>query len=150
LTKGKWITEKFQIQIDHVGYIMIVLGLGNLAGSLMIVPLFLVLPSLPWIWAICIVYFAISVILNVLTPVIAQILLSINPEIRRTITSLTNSTMNASVTLGSWMSGFLYALMNGFSAVGIFAVGCLALFLIALNLSGVFVTQEITKEKLSS
>jgi predicted MFS family arabinose efflux permease len=167
---GKWITERFEIPVDHVGYIMIFLGLGNLVGSLLsatviqryrryktmvssslaIIPLFILLPHLKWIWTVCVVYFGISVILNIMTPAIAEQLLSLNPSTRGTITSLTNATMYASVTLGSWTAGLLYSFLGGFSTVGIYSAICFAFSLSTFIASGVLKERQDQRHKLAS
>ncbi|WP_223192381.1 hypothetical protein [Paenibacillus sedimenti] len=66
---------------------------------------------------------------------------SLNPTIRGTISSLATSTMNAATTFGAWMAGMLYAMFNGYSAVGIFTGICLACSLLVFISSGVLSTQ---------
>ncbi|TBL80445.1 MFS transporter [Paenibacillus thalictri] len=166
---GKWITDTFHFSVEQVGYMMIFIGVGNLLGSLcsalivqrykpyktilfsslLIVPLFIILPHMPWIWTICIVYLSISVALNIMTPVIASLLSELNPSIRGTITSLTNATMYASVTLGAWTAGMLYSWFNGFAAIGIFSAVCFASAWATFQISGVLDIQEQQIKKLA-
>jgi predicted MFS family arabinose efflux permease len=167
---GKWITDRFQVSIDQVGDIMIFLGIGTLVGSLcsafiihkfnrfntmltgilILVLFFIILPHLPSILAISIAYFFISVIFYIIAPPIMEMLISLNPAIRGTISSLSQATMYASITLGSWIAGLLYAQFNGFSAVGIFSAVCFAISLLTFILSGVLTFQVKTKKDLAS
>lgn len=70
---------RFHVSVGHIGYIMIFLGFGNLLGSLTLILLYILLPNLQWIWLVCFVYFGISLISNIMTPAIAERLLSLNP-----------------------------------------------------------------------
>jgi len=154
---GKWITDRFQVTVDQVGAIMIFLGIGTFAGSLcsafivrklnrfntvlvgglMLVLLFIVLPHLPSIITISTAYFFISLVFYIIAPPIMEMLISLNPAIRGTISSLSQATMYASITLGSWLAGSLYAQSGGFSTVGTVTAACFAFSLLTFRLSGV-------------
>ncbi|WP_248927895.1 MFS transporter [Paenibacillus hamazuiensis] len=154
---GKWMTDRFHLSVDQIGYMMILLGLGNLAGSMgsgyvsgvlnrfntmvigfvLLIAAFVSLPHFTSVSAVAGAYFVIFALLGIMFPLIIGILTSLNPSIRGTISSLSTSTMNAATTLASWIAGMLYVLFNGFSAIGIFAAVCFAGALFIFALSGV-------------
>lgn len=158
---GKWMTDRFDLSVDDVGYVIIFLGLGNLLGSLcspyvikalsplrtMAVGMLIVIAAyvaLPYVSSVHIVkgaYFFIFAILGILFPLMVGLLNSLNPTIRGTISSLATSTMNAATTVGAWMAGLLYAGFNGYSAVSIFTGICLACSLLVFVSSGILSTR---------
>ena len=143
---GKWMTDRFHLSIDHVGYVMFFLGVGNIVGSisgayvikiwnrfntmvvgfLASIALFISLPHLPSVSGFEGAYFIIFANMGITFPLMLGLLTSLNPTIRGTISSLANSIMYAATALGSWIAGLIYATFNGFSAVGIFAATCFA------------------------
>jgi len=164
---GKWVTDRYHLSIDQVGYSMFFLGLGNIVGSLcsaymiktfnrfntlvagilVSVACFIVLPHLPSVAAFEGVYFLIFVTMGVAFPLIMGLLISLNPTIRGTISSLASSTMYAATTLGSWIAGLIYASLNGFYAVGLFAAGCFAGSLLLFIFSGILAGDAKTKKE---
>ncbi|WP_040951850.1 MFS transporter [Gorillibacterium massiliense] len=166
---GKWMTDRFHLSIDQVGYVMIFLGLGNLVGSMssayviqklnvfrtmavsipVLIAGFIVLPHLPAVSAVAGTYFLIFAVLGIAFPLMMGRLTSLNPAIRGTISSLANSVMYAATTLGSWIAGLLYAAFNGFSAVGIFTAICFAGSLAVFIISGVLTIPGQTKKELA-
>ncbi len=118
---GKWITDRFQISIDQVGDIMIFLGIDTLVGSLC---------------SAFIIHKFNRFNIYIIAPPIMEMLISLNPAIRGMISSLSQATMYASITLGSWMAGLLYAQFNGFSAVGILTAVSFAISLLTFILKG--------------
>jgi predicted MFS family arabinose efflux permease len=154
---GKWLTDSFELRVDEVGRVMLFLGIGNLAGSLCSAHLvklatrshtlfaavallaagFIVLPRFTSVVAVTGGYLAIFTILGILFPVIIEILTSLNPAIRGTISSLASSTMNMATTLGALAAGGLYSFFHGFAAVGVFSAVSFAASLIAFIASGV-------------
>lgn len=167
---GTWVTDRFHLSIDQVGYVMIFLGLGNLVGSLssayiinklnrfntmvvgilLLILFFIALPHLPSVSAVAGSYFLICLILGTIFPLMMGLLTSLNPTLRGTISSLANSTMYAATTLGSWIAGLLYAVFNGFSTVGLFTAVCFACSLLTFILSGVLTINTPTKKELTS
>lgn len=158
---GKWMTDRFHLSIDEAGYVIIFLGLGNLLGSicspyvikalnpfqtmaagmLIVIAAYIALPHVSSVYIVKGAYFFIFTILGILFPLMVGLLNSLNPTIRGTISSLATSTMNAATTFGAWMAGMLYAVFNGYSAVGIFTGICLACSLLVFSSSGVLSTQ---------
>ncbi|MGF7032219.1 putative MFS family arabinose efflux permease [Paenibacillus mucilaginosus] len=154
---GKWVTDRFHLSIDQTGSVMFFLGLGNIVGSfgggyvikalnryntlvagfLVSIACFIVLPHLPSLAAFESVYFFIFVHMGIVFPLILGMLNSLNPAIRGTISSLANSIMYAATTLGSWIAGLIYAAFSGFYAVGIFAAVCFAGSLLSFIFSGI-------------
>lgn len=167
---GKWVTDRYQLSIDQAGYVMFFLGLGNMAGSLggayvikalnrfnalvagflVSIVSFIVLPHLTSVAAFESVYFFIFVNMGIAFPLILGMLNSLNPAIRGTISSLANSIMYAATTLGSWIAGLIYAAFNGFSAVGIFAAICLAGSLLFFMFSGILASEAKPKKEFAS
>ncbi|MDP4099044.1 MFS transporter [Paenibacillus sp. P96] len=167
---GKWVTDRFHLSIDQAGYVMFFLGLGNIVGSfggayviqklnrfntlvagfLVSIACFIVLPHLPSVAAFEGVYFFIFVNMGIAFPLILGMLNSLNPTIRGTISSLANSIMYAATTLGSWIAGLLYATFNGFSSVGLFAAACFAGSLLCFIFSGIVNNQAQAKKELAS
>ncbi|AFC28622.1 major facilitator superfamily protein [Paenibacillus mucilaginosus 3016] len=154
---GKWVTDRFHLSIDQTGSVMFFLGLGNIVGSfggcyvikalnryntlvagfLVSIACFIVLPHLPSLAAFESVYFFIFVHMGIVFPLILGMLNSLNRAIRGTISSLANSIMYAATTLGSWIAGLIYAAFSGFYAVGIFAAVCFAGSLLSFIFSGI-------------
>jgi len=164
---GKWVTDRFQLSIDQAGYVMFFLGLGNIVGSLsgayiiktlnrfntlvagflVSIACFIVLPHLPSVAAFESVYFFIFVTMGIAFPLILGLLNSLNPTIRGTISSLANSIMYAATTLGSWIAGLIYASFDGFSAVGLFAATCFAGSLLLFIFSGILASDAKIKKE---
>lgn len=167
---GKWMTDRYHLSIDQVGYVMFFLGLGNMVGSisgayvikmlnrfntmvvgfLVSIVCFISLPHLPSVSAFEAVYFFIFATMGIVFPLILGLLNSLNPTIRGTISSLANSIMYAATTLGSWIAGLIYATFNGFFAVGIFAAICFAGSLLFFIVSGILTIHSKTKKELAS
>lgn len=163
---GKWMTDRFHLSVDQVGYVMFFLGLGNLVGSfsgayvikmlnrfntmvvgiLVSIACFIALPHLPTVASFEGVYFFVFANMGIAFPLILGMLNSLNPTIRGTISSLANSIMYAATTLGSWFAGLIYATFNGFSAVGIFAAICFAGSLFSFIASGILTNHTKTKK----
>ncbi|MNG08950.1 hypothetical protein D3C84_923430 [compost metagenome] len=78
------------------------------------------------------------------------LLTSLNPAIRGTISSLSNSVMYAAATIGSALAGSLYVMFNGFSAIGVFTALCFAGALLTFILSGVLTVHIPTRKDQSS
>ncbi|SFJ32945.1 Predicted arabinose efflux permease, MFS family [Paenibacillus sp. UNC496MF] len=143
---GKWMTDRFDLSVEQVGFVMFFLGIGNLAGSfggaylvqklnrfntlvggfLLAIGCYIVLPFLPSVAAFDGVYFFVFLNMGIAFPLIMGLLTSLNPAIRGTISSLGNSIMYAATTIGSWIAGLIYAAFNGFIAVALFAALCFA------------------------
>ncbi|XOK59175.1 MFS transporter [Paenibacillus elgii] len=167
---GKWVTDRFHLPIDQAGYVMFFLGLGNIVGSLcgayviktlnrfntlvagilVSIACFIVLPHLPSVAAFESVYFFIFVTMGIAFPLILGLLNSLNPTIRGTISSLASSIMYAATTLGSWIAGLIYASFNGFSAVGLFAAICFAGSLLLFIFSGILASDAKTKKEIAA
>ncbi|MFM1653246.1 MFS transporter [Brevibacillus sp. B_LB10_24] len=154
---GKWMADRFSLSVNEAGYVIIFLGLGNLLGSLcspfvikalqqfqtmaagmlIAIAAYIALPHVSSLSMVKGVTFFIFAILGILFPLMVGLLNSLNPTIRGTISSLATSTMNAATTLGAWMAGMLYAVFNGYAAVGVFTGICLACSLVVFMSSGV-------------
>ncbi|WP_426452141.1 MFS transporter [Paenibacillus sp. S-38] len=167
---GKWVTDRFHLSIDGAGYVMFFLGLGNIIGSfagayviktfnrsntlvagfLVSIVCFIVLPHLPSPAAFESVYFFIFVNMGIAFPLILGMLNSLDPTIRGTISSLANSIMYAATTFGSWIAGLLYATFHGFSAVGMFAAVCFAGSLFSFIFSGILSSGAKTTKEIAS
>lgn len=165
---GKWMTDRFELSVDHVGFVMFFLGLGNMAGSfggayvtkiwgrlntlvigfVISIVCFLIAPHLSSVSAFEGVYFFIFATMGISFPLIMGLLTSLNPTIRGTTTSLANSIMYTATALGSWIAGLIYATFNGFTAVGIFAALCIAGSLLAFFSSGIIPAHQKTKNQL--
>ncbi|MBB6733571.1 MFS transporter [Cohnella zeiphila] len=164
---GKWLTERFSLSLDQVGNLMIFLGIGTLVGSLssasvfcafprvrtltfgglLLAFLFVLLPSLPSVTAIALVYLLISFLFYLIAPPIMESLISLHPDIRGTITSSAQATMYAAITLGSWAAGLLFAHFRGFGAVALLSAGCLAASLAIFIASGVVAPKRSAEKK---
>ncbi|MDF2724193.1 MAG: transporter, partial [Paenibacillus sp.] len=120
---GKWLADRFVLPIEQIGTVMMFLGFGTLAGSMissavtqklgrtntvvagmgLLIFLYPAAPHLTNIPAVTAAYLVIFTILGVLFPIIMEALTALNSSIRGTISSLANSTMNGANTLGAWM-----------------------------------------------
>ncbi|MCC3372519.1 MFS transporter [Cohnella sp. REN36] len=146
---GKWMTDRFGLSIGQLGTVMMFLGLGTLAGSMIsalatrklgaagavtigmsaLVALYAGMPHLGGLSGVTAAYLVINTVLGVIFPIVMAGLTSLNASIRGTISSLANATMNGANTLGAWLAGLLYVQLGGFSAIGAFAGACLVLSL---------------------
>jgi predicted MFS family arabinose efflux permease len=117
---------------------------------LILIVCFIALPHLPSVSAVAGAYFLIFIFIGLIFPLLMGLLTSLNPTIRGTISSLANSVMYAVATLGSWIAGLLYAMFNGFFAVGIFTAICFAGLLFSFILSGVLTINAKTKKEHAS
>lgn len=154
---GKWMADSFQLPIGQIGLVMMFLGFGTLLGSvisssiiprlgranaviagmLLIIALYAVIPQLMNLPVVTIGYLIIYTILGVLFPTVMEALTSLNASLRGTISSLANSTMNGANTLGAWVAGVIYVQFSGYSTIGFFAAVCLALSLVTFLVGGV-------------
>ncbi|MBB6730583.1 MFS transporter [Cohnella zeiphila] len=154
---GKWLSDRFDLSVGSIGYVMIFVGLGNFAGSLVsarisqaiglratfagafaaLVALYLAMPHLPSAAAVAGAYFFIFTVLGTLFPLIVGLLNSLNARIRGTISSLSTATMNAATTLGASISGLLYARSDGYAAIGAVSACFMALSLASFLASGI-------------
>ncbi|WP_239615555.1 MFS transporter [Cohnella mopanensis] len=159
---GKWLADRFELPIGQIGTVMMFLGLGTLAGSLissyatrklgntkavavgmsMLVVLYAVMPRLANLPLVTIIYLIIFTTLGIIFPIVMGALTSLNASIRGTISSLANSTMNGANTLGAWVAGLLYVQLGGYSSIGIFSAVCLALSIGTFLFSGVLGSKE--------
>ncbi|MGG1553338.1 MFS transporter [Paenibacillus ferrarius] len=160
---GKWIADQFAYPVSQIGTVMMFLGLGTFAGSLisaaitqkigripawmsgmlLLSGLYIGGPHLPGITSVTAAYFIIFAILGVLFPIAMEALTSLNASIRGTISSLANSTMNAANTLGAWIAGILYVQLGGYASIGIFSAICLILSLVMFLAGGVFAKKPV-------
>lgn len=136
---GRWMSDRFSLQLDAIGGVMIFMGLGHLAGTfisgpaadrfgrgksialglLILIPLYGLLPLSPTVITAKGIYFIIFFIAGSVLPLMMNMLITLNPSIRGTISSLTSAVMYAAAALGAWLAGVLYAHFNGFEAVGL-------------------------------
>ncbi|WP_276353163.1 MFS transporter [Cohnella caldifontis] len=146
---GKWLADGFDLPVGRIGNVMMFLGLGTLLGSLVspfavrklgrtgavsagmaaVAILYASTPGLAHLPFATAVYLIIFAILGIIFPIVMEMLTSLNAQIRGTISSLANSTMNGANTLGAWIAGLLFAQFGGFSSIGLFSAGCLVLSL---------------------
>ncbi|GGG70143.1 MFS transporter [Paenibacillus radicis (ex Gao et al. 2016)] len=167
---GKWMSDRFELSVDQVGYVILFLGIGNLVGSfggayviqkfnrfntlvagfIIAIVCFIIVPFVPSVAAFDFVYFFIFLNMGIAYPLIMGLLTSLNPTIRGTISSLGNSIMYAATTIGSGIAGVIYAAFNGFAGVAIFAALCFAGALFYFISSGILHNQSKTKAKLAS
>ncbi len=163
-------TDRFELSVDQVGYAILFLGVGNLAGSfggayviqkfnrfntlvagfLLAILCFIIVPFLPSVAAFDFVYFFIFLNMGIAYPLIMGQLTSLDPTLRGTISSLGNSIMYAATTIGSGIAGVIYATFNGFTGVAIFAALCFAAALFYFISSGILTKQSEMKSKLAS
>ncbi|GIP33450.1 MFS transporter [Paenibacillus sp. J2TS4] len=155
---GKWMADRFELPIGHIGTVMMFLGFGTLLGSmisayairklgranavisgmLLLVVLYTVMPFIANLPIVTIGYLIIFATLGIMFPMVMEALTSLNASIRGTISSLANSTMNGANTLGAWVAGLLYVQFNGYSSIGIFSAVCLLLSLGTFLAGGIF------------
>lgn len=138
---GRWMSDRFSLQLDEIGGVMVFMGLGHLAGTFvsspaanrlgrdksillglfLLIPLYVLLPLSPSVIAAKGTYTIIFLIAGSVLPLMMNMLISLNPSLRGTISSLTSAVMYAAATIAAWLAGVLYARFGGFEALGIFA-----------------------------
>lgn len=141
---GIFLTDSFRVDIVDLGTIMIVLGLGNLAGSLsgghlvqkwgsyrlfrtsltLLVAIFVVLPLSQHLVQVTGAFFLNFFMGGILFPIMMGSLQQIDPSSRGTISSLANSIMYGGTTVGSILAGFLYVNLSGFPSISLFTASC--------------------------
>lgn len=161
---GKWLADRFELQVGPIGTVMMFLGFGTLLGSLLsayairmmghthavatgmllLVLLYVGAPFLSKLPFFTAVYLIIFAILGIIFPIAMEALMSLNASVRGTISSLANSTMNGANTLGAWIAGILYVQFGGFSSIGFFSAICLLLSL------GIFVFGDVLQRGAAS
>ncbi|MFB9328830.1 MFS transporter [Paenibacillus aurantiacus] len=157
---GKWLADDFALSISQIGAVMMALGFGTFAGSLisgfaarklgnvravmggmtLVLLLYAATPRLTNLTAATALYMVIFATLGILFPLIMGALTSLNASIRGTISSLANATMNGANTLGAWLAGLIYVQLGGYPSIGLFAAACLALSLLVFRAGGILGT----------
>ncbi len=148
---GTYLTDSFSLDLTGIGATMMLLGSGNLLGSLVgghlvqrfgsyrtfattmaaIIGIYLLLPFAPGIVFVKALFVLVFLAGGMLFPIMMGSLQTIDPASRGTIASLANSLMYGGATIGSALAGLLYARLFGFHSVSLFAAAC---FLVSLLL----------------
>jgi predicted MFS family arabinose efflux permease len=157
---GKWLAERFQLDVTASGMVFLFFGLGSLIGSLfgsplvrkltrfytlnlglsLITVLYLILPMSTTTVYVEIVLFAIAAIGGVLISVILSSLQILSVTQKGAIAALSNSCQYFGSMIGTGLAGLLYSNWGGFSSVSIFAG---LMFLLSML---IFLKSKITKD----
>lgn len=157
---GKWLAERFQLDITAAGTVFLFFGLGSLIGSLfgsplvtiltrfhtfnfgasLIAVLYFILPMSATTVHVEILLFTIAAIGGVLISVILSSLQTLSATQKGTIAALSNSCQYFGSMIGSGLAGILYSNWGGFSSVSVFA-GLMFLFSMLI-----FLKSKITKD----
>lgn len=159
---GTWFVDKFELSVASIGMVILFLGLGNtlssffssslvqkiglktsfILGMILLVLLFAVLPLLPNITSVTVIYFLIYFLFGMVFPLMMNLLQTLSSTARGTISSLANSSMYFGATVGSSVAGILYANMSGFISVSFFTVLCFIFSLLLFRKSGVLPSKQ--------
>ncbi|MCY8203093.1 MFS transporter [Bacillus sp. N12A5] len=156
---GTWLSADFHLNVSQIGAAMLVLGLGNMLGSLigsrisaklgifktlingmlLMSALYCCLPFFPTLFLVETSFFLTFFTAGIIFPLMMGVFQSISPNARGTITSLSNAAMYAGITIGTSIAGFLYQSTEHFGAVTGFTA---VLFILSMTLY-----QSISKTK---
>ncbi|NGM84141.1 MFS transporter [Paenibacillus sp. 7124] len=144
---GNWLTDKFGMNVSEIGHVFIFMGLGNLIGSFVgghaaarlggrtvllggigimaVLYLLLNLAASPLLVHLC--FFVLYLVFGTIFPLMMALLQTLSTTARGTIAALSNGVLYAATTAGAYIAGILYAQLNGFFGVTVFAALCCAL-----------------------
>ncbi|MNB74842.1 Purine efflux pump PbuE [compost metagenome] len=154
---GTWLADKFDLTVSEIGNVLIFMGLGNIIGSFfgsnvvaklgkratllsgiaIMGALYLLLNLTTSTPLVKVSYFLLYIIAGTIFPIMMALLQTLSTTARGTIAALSNATMYAATTFGTYLAGILYAQWNGFISVTIFTAICYALSIFLWARSGV-------------
>ncbi|KAA9004954.1 MFS transporter [Paenibacillus spiritus] len=159
---GTWLADKFDLTVSEIGNVLIFMGLGNIIGSFfgsnvvaklgkrntllygiaIMGILYLLLNTTTSPALVKVSYFFLYIIAGTIFPIMMALLQTLSTTARGTIAALSNATMYAATTFGTYIAGILYAQWNGFVGVTLFAAVCYALSIWLWMRSGVAQASE--------
>lgn len=136
---GTWLSDDFQFNVKEIGTAMLILGLGNLFGSLFgvhlitklgkslslylgigsLAILYIVLPQSMNITFVEITFFIIFFITGIVFTLMMSLLQTLSNSAKGTIAALANSCMYVGQTVGASLAGILYSKFGGFIAIAV-------------------------------
>ncbi len=148
---GTWLSADYHLTVSQIGAAMLVLGLGNMLGSLigsriseklgmiktliggmlLMGALYFALPFLPNLFFVETSFFLTFFTAGIIFPLMMGVFQAISPNARGTIASLSNAAMYAGTTVGTCAAGFLYQSAHHFGAVTGFTA---ILFILSMTL----------------
>lgn len=155
---GTWFTQDFSLNVASIGTNMILLGLGNLIGSLfgskLVAKLgtaksvlfsliflsvtYALLPFSGSLWIAESLFFLIFLVGGFIFPVLMGTLQSLAPSARGTVSALTSAVMYAGTTVGGIIGGLLFGQFHGFIGIGLFAAVMNVIPLFIFQRAGLF------------
>ncbi|MDD9149940.1 MFS transporter [Sporolactobacillus sp. CQH2019] len=155
---GIWFTQDFSLNVASIGTNMILLGLGNLIGSLFGSRLvaragvaksvlfsliflsitYVLLPLSGSLWIAEGLFLLIFLVGGFIFPVLMSTLQSLAPSARGTISALASAVMYAGTTVGGVIGGFLFDWFHGFIGIGLFAAAMNVIPLLFFQRAGLF------------
>ncbi|MGD8192230.1 MFS transporter [Brevibacillus ginsengisoli] len=161
---GTFLADYFSLSLAGIGGVMILLGTGNLVGSLtggyivqqlgrfrtfvlsvgMLVVVYLTLPLSAHLLTVQGLFFLAFFSGGLLFPIMMSGLQAIDPASRGTIASLSNSIMYAGTTVGSALAGILYAKFSGFHSISLFTAACFFFSLLLFVKSGILASSSLS------
>lgn len=148
---GAWLSADYHLTVSQIGAAMLVLGLGNMLGSLigsrvseklgmfktlisgmlLMGALYFALPFFPNLFLVEASFFLTFFTAGIIFPLMMGVFQSIAVNARGTIASLSNAAMYAGTTVGTSIAGFLYQSTQHFGAVTGFTA---ILFILSMTL----------------
>lgn len=155
---GTWFTQAFSLNVASIGTNMILLGLGNLIGSLFGSKLvakigaaksvlfsliflsvtYALLPFSGFLWIAESLFFFIFLVGGFVFPVLMNTFQSLAPSARGTVSALTSAVMYAGTTVGGVIGGLLFGPFHGFIGIGLFAAAMNVVPLFIFQRAGLF------------
>lgn len=137
---GTWLSDDFHFNVQEIATAMLILGLGNLFGSLfgihlitrlgkslslylgitILAALYIVLPKSMNITFVEMNFFILFFITGIIFTLMMSLLQTLSASSRGTIAALANSCMYVGQTVGASLAGIIYTMFGGFTAVGVF------------------------------
>ncbi|AJY75552.1 MFS transporter [Paenibacillus beijingensis] len=143
---GNWLSDKFGMNVSEIGQVFIFMGLGNLIGSFvgghaaarlggrnvllggigMMAMLYLMLnlAASPLLVHLC--FFVLYLVFGTVFPIMMALFQTLSSTARGTSAALTNVVNYAATTAGAYIAGIVYAQLNGFFGLTVFALLCCA------------------------
>ncbi|WP_445489776.1 MFS transporter [Niallia sp. 03133] len=154
---GTWLNHDYNFSVSQIGGAMLVLGLGNLCGSIfgsryihkigttsallggitLMGILYFCLPFYSNISLVEISFFFLFFIGGILFPLMMSLLQSLSATARGTIAALSNSLMYIGTTVGALIAGQLYHYFNYFLAVTTFTAIMYVMSIVFFRQSGI-------------
>ncbi|MDK8183002.1 MFS transporter [Paenibacillus sp. UMB4589-SE434] len=166
---GHWLTDTYKLTVSQIGTFVLVIGAGNLIGSLLashvaqhgsrrrvisllitgMIAGFIVVAYSTYLPLAASAYFALTALGGILFPLLMMMLQSLHSEARGMIAALANAMMYGGTTVGAACAGILYTVGSGFTTIIWFTMVCYLIALILFRTKDDISVSNISLSKVS-